>query len=85
MADGETFYEYNNLKIEDMVQQNQKIYMLVKTDMDYYIVIYDANTNKSTVEMLSIKEKNYEGFIYTMDDVKLFAADDDYYYLRDVD
>lgn len=85
VADGETFYEYNNLKIEDMVQQNQKIYMLVKTDMDYYIVIYDANTNKSTVEMLSIKEKNYEGFIYTMDDVKLFAADDDYYYLRDVD
>lgn len=85
VADGDTFYEYSNLKINDMVQYGSKIYMLAKTDMDYYVVIYDARTNTSSKEMLSIKEKNYDGFIYTMDDVKLFAADDNYFYLRDVE
>ena len=68
-----------------MVQYGSKIYMLAKTDMDYYVVIYDARTNTSSKEMLSIKEKNYDGFVYTMDDVKLFAADDNYFYLRDVE
>lgn len=61
------------------------IYMLAKTDMDYYLITYNASSNTSTKEMLSIKEKTYRGFIYTMDGVKLFAVDDDYFYLRDVD
>ena len=52
--------------------------------MDYYIVTYDITSNKSTKELLNLKEKTYDGFIYTMDDVKLFAADDNYFYLRDV-
>ena len=60
------------------------VYILAKTNMDYYIVTYDITSNKSTQELLNLKEKTYDGFIYTMDDVKLFAADDNYFYLRDV-
>lgn len=85
VADGETFYEYSNLKIQDMKLYNNTVYILAKTDMDYYLVKYDVRTNTSSKEQLSIKEKTYNGFIYTMDDVKLFSADDDYFYLRDVD
>ncbi len=85
VADGETFYEYSNLKIQDMKLYNNTVYILAKTDMDYYLVKYDVHTNTGSKEQLSIKEKTYNGFIYTMDDVKLFSADDDYFYLRDVD
>lgn len=85
VADGETFYPYDNLKIQDMKLYNGTVYILAKTDMDYYLVKYNVRTNTSSKEQLSIKEKTYSGFIYTMDDVKLFAADDDYFYLRDVD
>ena len=85
VADGETFYDYSNLRITDMKAFGNTIYMLAKTDMDYYLITYNASSNTSTKEMLSIKEKTYRGFIYTMDGVKLFAVDDDYFYLRDVD
>lgn len=80
----EIFYDYNNLQIKDMKMFGNTLYVLAKTNMDYYIVTYDTLNNESTKERLKIKEKTYDGFIYTMDDVKLFAADDDYFYLRDV-
>ncbi len=80
----ELFYDYNNLQIKDMKMFGNTLYVLAKTNMDYYIVTYDTQNNESTKERLKIKEKTYDGFIYTMDDVKLFAADDDYFYLRDV-
>ena len=85
VANDETFYEYSSLRIQDMKLYNNTIYILAKTDMDYYLIKYDVRTNTSSKEQLSIKEKTYSGFIYTMDDVKLFSADDDYFYLRDVD
>ncbi len=85
VSDGETFYEYNSLKIQDMKLYNNTVYILAKTDMDYYLVKYDVRTNTSSKEMLSIKEKTYSNFIYTRDGVKLFSVDDDYFYLRDVD
>lgn len=85
VTDEETFYEYRSLKIQDMKLYNNTVYILAKTDMDYYLVKYDVRTNTSSKEQLSIKEKTYSGFIYTMDDVKLFSADEDYFYLRDVD
>ena len=80
----EIFYDYNNLQIKDMKMFGNTLYVLAKTNMDYYIVTYDTLNNEPTKERLKIKEKTYDGFIYTMDDVKLFAADDDYFYLRDV-
>lgn len=80
----EIFYDYNNLNIKDMKMFGSTVYMLAKTNMDYYIVTYDITSSESTKERLNIKEKTYDGFIYTMDDVKLFAADEDYFYLRDV-
>lgn len=80
----ELFYDYNNLQIKDMKLFGNTVYVLAKTNMDYYIVTYNIVTNESTKERLNIREKTYDGFIYTMDDVKLFAADDDYFYLRDV-
>ena len=85
VANDETFYEYRSLKIQDMNVYNNTVYILAKTDMDYYLVKYNVRTNTGSKEQLSIKEKTYSGFIYTMDDVKLFSADDDYFYLRDVD
>ena len=85
VANDETFYEYRSLKIQDMNVYNNTVYILAKTDMDYYLVKYNVRTNTGSKEQLSIKEKNYSGFIYTMDGVKLFSADDDYFYLRDVD
>lgn len=85
VSDGETFYEYNSLKIQDMKLSNNTVYILAKTDMDYYLVKYDTRTNTSSKEQLSIKEKTYSNFIYTRDGVKLFSIDDDYFYLRDVD
>lgn len=85
VSDDEKFYDYSSLKVADMVQQGNKLYMLLKTNMDYYVVIYNAHSNTSSKELLSIKEKNYDGFLQTMDGVKLFTADDDYFYLRDVD
>ena len=85
VPDGETFYEYNSLKIQDMKLYNNTVYILAKTDMDYYLVKYDVRTNTSSKEMLSIKEKTYSNFIYTRDGVKLFSVDDDYFYLRDID
>lgn len=84
VAQDEIFYTYDNLYIKDMKLFGNTVYMLAKTNMDYYIVTYNWMTNESTKEMLKIKEKTYDGFIYTMDDVKLFAADEDYFYLRDV-
>ena len=80
----ETFYDYNNLQIKDMKLFGDTVYILAKTNMDYYIVTYNIKDNTSTKERLTIKEKTYDGFIYTMDDVKLFASDDNYFYLRDV-
>ena len=80
----ELFYDYNNLQIKDMKLFGNTVYVLAKTNMDYYIVTYNIVTNESTKERLNIREKTYDGFIYTMDDVKLFATDDDYFYLRDV-
>ena len=84
MEQDEIFYDYNNLNIKDMKMFGSTVYMLAKTNMDYYIVTYDITSSESTKERLNIKEKTYDGFIYTMDDVKLFAADEDYFYLRDV-
>lgn len=80
----ETFYEYKNLNIKDAKLFGNTLYILAKTNMDYYIITYNIATNAFTKEQLSIKEKNYEGFIDTMNDVKLFAADEYYFYLRDV-
>lgn len=84
VADGEKFYDYSNLRIADMKAFGNTIYILAKTDMDYYLITYNASNNTSTKEMFNSKERNYQGFIYTMDGVKLFAVDDDYFYLRDV-
>lgn len=83
-SDTENFYEYNNLKIMDLAVYGDKIYVFAKTDMDYYTFTYDFMRNTSTKEKLSIKEQIYDGFIYTMDDIRLFAATDDSYYLRAV-
>lgn len=83
-TDTENFYEYNNLRIIDIAIDDSNVYVLAKTDMDYYTFTYDFIRNTSTKERLSIKEKIYDGFIHTMDDIKLFAADDDYFYLRDI-
>jgi hypothetical protein len=84
VTDDETFYEYNNLKINDMAISGNVLYLLAKTDMDYYLIQYNFHNNTSSKEQLSIKEKIYSGFVYSMNDVKLFSADDDYFYLRDV-
>ncbi len=83
--DGEAFYDYSNLEIRDAALEGDTFYLLLKTDMDFYLVTYNARTDESTRERLSIREKNYDGFLSTLDGVKLFAADEDYFYLRDVD
>jgi len=83
--DDENFYEYRNLKLVDLAVMGNRVYTLLKTDMDYYVVTYDVKRNTSTKELLSIKEKTYSQFVYTMDDVKLFSVDEDYFYLRDID
>ncbi len=84
VAVDEKFYPYTHLEMKDIKMFGNTVYILAKTNMDYYIVTYDITSNKSTKELLNLKEKTYDGFIYTMDDVKLFAADDNYFYLRDV-
>lgn len=84
ITDEETFYDYKNLTITDIALWKNNVYLLLKTDMDYYIVTYDTRTNTSQKERLSIKEKNYQKFIYTMDDLKLFSSEEDYFYLRDI-
>lgn len=84
VEEDETFYSYNNLQVHDIVVSNDVLYVLAKTDMDYYLVQFDTDDYTSSKEMLSLKEPNYDGFIYTMDDVMLFAADENYFYLREL-
>jgi len=84
VAEDETFYPYNNMQVHDIVVSGDMLYALLKTDMDYYLVQFDTNDFTSTKEHLNLKEPNYQGFIYTMDDVILFGADEDYFYLREL-
>ncbi len=84
VAEDEKFYSYNNLTAKDAAVVDDVLYVLAKTDMDYYLVQFDTNTYEYSKEHFGLKEPIYDGFIYTNDGVKLFGADEDYFYLRDV-
>jgi len=79
------FYDYSRLQIEDYLQDENKLYFLLHTGWDTFVVVYDIKTNETRVEMLDNMEYMYDKFIYTDKGVRLFAADEDYYYLREVE
>lgn len=79
------FYDYNRVKIEDYLQDENKLYFLLHTGWDRFVVVYDIKTNENHLEMLDNLEYSYDKFIYTDKGVRLFYADEDYYYLREVE
>lgn len=82
-TDGDPFYGYSSLRITAQIQDGNKLYFLLNNGWDRYCVVYNIATDTSNVEKLSIKDKYYDSFIHTESGVKLFASDQDYYYVRD--
>lgn len=79
------YYDHSRLVVLDYLQDENKLYFLLKADWDRFIVVYDIKTNERHIEMMDNKEYMYDRFIYTDKGARLFYADEDYYYLREVE
>lgn len=77
----ERFDEQRNLSIVDAVAIDDLVYMLLKTNYDYYLATYDVNNGKYSCNVIKNPLKE---LVPTSNDYKLFGTDVDAFYTQEI-